>query len=148
MFFSLYIDGAHTTESLQLCAEWFNEQTANEKCRRFLLFNVTGNRDADQMLRVLTNGTKFDCVVFAPIVTQEGSIPNKNHIEVCAVHAARYNKISNNGRSCSMVYPSIMSALDSLSRLCDGLEMPIQVLVTGSLYMVGAVYKSIELTDK
>lgn len=147
-FFSLFIDGAHTIDSLRHCVKWFNEQTVKPKCRRFLLFNITGNRDADEMLRVLTNDIKFDCAVFTPIVTQEYDLPNKEYIDLCAVHAMRWRKLTKNVRSCSMVYPSIMSALNSISHLCDGLELPIQVLVTGSLYMVGAVYKSIGLPNK
>ena len=53
---SLYIDGAHTVESLMNCATWFKEETFKEKINdesfreqvdgkrfyRVLLFNLTG----------------------------------------------------------------------------------------------------------
>ena len=50
---SLYLDGAHTVDSIQNCASWFKEEAFKEKVyeegandkdfKRVLLFNLTGN---------------------------------------------------------------------------------------------------------
>lgn len=67
-----YLDGAHTTESLQLCADWYNVETSKEakslsenRFVRVLLFNMTGDRKPESLLRCLLS-CNFDCAIFCP----------------------------------------------------------------------------------
>ena len=76
---SLYIDGAHTVESLMNCATWFKEETFKEKINdesfreqvdgkrfyRVLLFNLTGIWNAkiafsSVIIRKLVSVCNFD----------------------------------------------------------------------------------------
>ncbi|CAL8105915.1 unnamed protein product [Calicophoron daubneyi] len=66
---TFFIDGAHTLESLQKTAEWFQYETSKEDSRpsaRVLLFSLLGSRNPDTMLRLLRTviSPVFDLVVF------------------------------------------------------------------------------------
>ncbi|KAJ1564957.1 hypothetical protein HK405_013538 [Cladochytrium tenue] len=64
------LDGAHTSESLQVCAEWFRDVCAEPTDRppkNALFFNCTGGRDPRELLRhlaTLSAPAKFDRVYF------------------------------------------------------------------------------------
>ncbi|XP_051537101.1 folylpolyglutamate synthase, mitochondrial-like isoform X2 [Myxocyprinus asiaticus] len=70
-----FLDGAHTTRSMQACVRWFNEvATQHEKNAggpvvRVLLFNATGERDCAAMLKLLAP-CHFDFAVFCPNITE------------------------------------------------------------------------------
>jgi len=84
---SLYVDGAHTLESLNNCATWFKEESAKEKInyesfdqnsvgkqfRRVLLFNLTGERDPAPLLEQLIDAN-FDLAIFCPNTTTTKSL--------------------------------------------------------------------------
>ncbi|XP_077546439.1 folylpolyglutamate synthase, mitochondrial-like isoform X1 [Haemaphysalis longicornis] len=70
---TLYLDGAHTEESLQCCIRWWREASAAEqhslgaevKVRRMLLFNCRGDRRPEVLLSLLA-GEPFDVALFSP----------------------------------------------------------------------------------
>ncbi|KAH0615573.1 hypothetical protein JD844_005014 [Phrynosoma platyrhinos] len=70
-----YIDGAHTTSSIQACVRWFRQAALNEEKPvdgsevRVLLFNVTGDRDTAALLKLLLP-CQFDYAVFCPNYTE------------------------------------------------------------------------------
>ncbi|XP_062310909.1 folylpolyglutamate synthase, mitochondrial-like isoform X2 [Osmerus eperlanus] len=70
-----YLDGAHTSGSMQACVQWFRDETALEErghrgpVIRVLLFNATGERDCAAMLKLLVP-CQFDYVVFCPNITE------------------------------------------------------------------------------
>ncbi|NXL89499.1 FOLC protein, partial [Alectura lathami] len=70
-----YIDGAHTTSSVQACVRWFHQAALNEhKAQdgsevRVLLFNATGDRDTAALLKLLLP-CHFDYAVFCPNFTE------------------------------------------------------------------------------
>ncbi|KAI5623715.1 folylpolyglutamate synthase, mitochondrial, partial [Silurus asotus] len=70
-----FLDGAHTTRSMQACVNWFSEAaTQHEKdvmgsVVRVLLFNATGERDCGAMLKLLVE-CHFDFAVFCPNITE------------------------------------------------------------------------------
>ncbi len=90
----LYLDGAHTEESVEACAHWFagvcstagdgHEQHVEE--RRVLVFNCNQNRSAAKLLAKLTTitaanrsggqlpaqGAPFDAAIFSTFVTRPG----------------------------------------------------------------------------
>ncbi|KAI9285959.1 Mur ligase [Umbelopsis sp. AD052] len=69
-----YLDGAHTAESLQVCAEWFKD-TVKEKTdstKRVLVFNCTHGRDGLRLLdsiAAIHKVVQFDHAVFSTNVT-------------------------------------------------------------------------------
>lgn len=113
-----------------------------------MIFNVTGNRDVNQMLRVVVNGISLARPVFVPIVAQNALEHNekiRKEMDMCAAHAALWKDVSselNNEKRDPLIYSSVESALNSLSESSEHTHQ-LHVLVTGSLYLVGAVYEFI-----
>ncbi|KAK7131532.1 hypothetical protein R3I94_016603 [Phoxinus phoxinus] len=70
-----FLDGAHTTRSMQACVRWFNEIATHHESNaggsvvRVLLFNASGERDCAAMLKLLTP-CHFDFAVFCPNITE------------------------------------------------------------------------------
>uniref|UniRef100_A0AAR2JVP0 Folylpolyglutamate synthase n=1 Tax=Pygocentrus nattereri TaxID=42514 RepID=A0AAR2JVP0_PYGNA len=70
-----FLDGAHTTRSMQACVRWFSEAAAQHETNttgslvRVLLFNATGERDCAAMLKLLVP-CHFDFAVFCPNITE------------------------------------------------------------------------------
>ncbi|XP_071881525.1 folylpolyglutamate synthase, mitochondrial isoform X3 [Anas platyrhynchos] len=70
-----YLDGAHTTSSVQACVRWFRQAAlSHDKPQdgsevRVLLFNATGDRDTAALLKLLLP-CHFDYAVFCPNFTE------------------------------------------------------------------------------
>ncbi|NWU81434.1 FOLC protein, partial [Onychorhynchus coronatus] len=70
-----YLDGAHTTSSIQACVRWFRQAALNQDKLhdgsevRVLLFNATGDRDTAALLKLLLP-CHFDYAVFCPNFTE------------------------------------------------------------------------------
>ncbi|XP_066502414.1 folylpolyglutamate synthase, mitochondrial isoform X2 [Hoplias malabaricus] len=70
-----FLDGAHTTRSMQACVSWFSEAARQRESKttgsvvRVLLFNATGERDCAAMLKLLVP-YHFDFAVFCPNITE------------------------------------------------------------------------------
>lgn len=63
----LFIDGAHTIESLALCLKWFqNEIHKCRRCSNYVIFNVTGDRNALKMMQMIRGTIDLDRVLFVP----------------------------------------------------------------------------------
>lgn len=72
----LYIDGAHTIDSLCLCVDWFVSSTKSKLQKKLLLFNVTGVRDVNSFLDLVNSKAQFDEALFTtniPSLDFEGS---------------------------------------------------------------------------
>ncbi|XP_061208881.1 folylpolyglutamate synthase, mitochondrial isoform X1 [Neopsephotus bourkii] len=74
-----YLDGAHTTSSIQACVRWFRQAALGQDKPhdgsevRVLLFNATGDRDTAALLKLLLP-CRFDYAVFCPNFTQVTSV--------------------------------------------------------------------------
>ncbi|KAM9206790.1 folylpolyglutamate synthase, mitochondrial isoform 1-T1 [Dugong dugon] len=76
-----YLDGAHTTSSVQACVRWFRQvlqrrerlSSGPEVC--VLLFNATGDRDRVALLKLL-QPCQFDYAVFCPNLTEVSPTDN------------------------------------------------------------------------
>lgn len=64
--FSFYLDGAHTVDSLEKCAQWFQTCiSSSPRTYKTLIFNATGDRNSEELLQTLST-VNFDYVIFAP----------------------------------------------------------------------------------
>ncbi|XP_067398219.1 folylpolyglutamate synthase, mitochondrial [Emydura macquarii macquarii] len=76
-----YIDGAHTTSSVQACVRWFRQAALHQEKPvdgsevRVLLFNATGDRDTAALLKLLLP-CQFDYAVFCPNFTEVSVVGN------------------------------------------------------------------------
>ncbi|KAK7487412.1 hypothetical protein BaRGS_00021374 [Batillaria attramentaria] len=178
-----YLDGAHTPDSIEACAQWFKEAAEREADQlghknsggvcRSLVFNVTGGRDASTLLDKFKD-CGFQRAAFCPNTwqdptgRQDAELPKidetvlrnraawENLQSVCTpddVTARQHKGDAAPENPCvSQAFPCVMSALawaawdrdEKISAVMVGngnteTGQHVQVLVTGSLYLVGAV---------
>ncbi|XP_044728349.1 folylpolyglutamate synthase, mitochondrial-like isoform X2 [Chrysoperla carnea] len=143
-----FLDGAHTIESLAKCIEWFTKQIGVSDNENILIFNVTGDRDSQQLLKLLNN-VNFKNVIFVPnnAYAQDDNhldqvnynSPTNLQLKRCEDHKKIWENINKN-KSIVNVYPSVSHALEMLKLH----EKKPNVLVTGSLHLIGAVLKLID----
>nr|KAG5699965.1 hypothetical protein BaRGS_001784 [Batillaria attramentaria] len=121
-----YLDGAHTPDSIEACAQWFKEAAEREADQlghknsggvcRSLVFNVTGGRDASTLLDKFKD-CGFQRAAFCPNTWQDPT-----------------------GRQAWAAWDrdeKISAVMVGNGNTETGQH--VQVLVTGSLYLVGAV---------
>lgn len=67
-----YLDGAHTKNSMLITSTWFSSKIENveKKMMNMLLFNVTGDRDSEQILQSL-HSIPFDFICFTTNINND-----------------------------------------------------------------------------
>ncbi|KAJ8654726.1 hypothetical protein O0I10_009617 [Lichtheimia ornata] len=150
-----YLDGAHTAESLRVCADWFKdvvqEENNQKDMSRVLVFNCTNGRDGphllDEIIRVHPN-VQFDHVVFTTNMTfRKGYTADSNNKTVSQEDAVAMQKTLAEAWKERMdtfepervhVVPSIEDAMEWIVDYSQKEPSKhVQVLTTGSLIMVG-----------
>lgn len=149
-----YLDGAHTVESLEVCADWFkdtmNKVTA-EKPIRVLVFNCTHGRDSGKLLQVISkiqSQVQFDHVIFTTNITfKDGyTTDNTNKTvsmeEVASVQqvlaSSWKEQVPDFSQENIHVVDTIEDAVDfTVDLSAKNTQAQVQVLTTGSLIMVG-----------
>uniref|UniRef100_A0A2S2NRM7 tetrahydrofolate synthase n=1 Tax=Schizaphis graminum TaxID=13262 RepID=A0A2S2NRM7_SCHGA len=149
---SYFLDGAHTIESIQLCSKWYQNICSNSKSqlnkKNILIFNVTALRDYSTFLKILLSENKIDLVLLCPIVTlinnrRPDTVDINFNYEEQLVKC--YN-MKNSIDTCDVeVFNSIKETIEHV-KLCSSSEKNInfQVLVTGSLKLVGGVLEVLQ----
>ncbi|OQV17340.1 Folylpolyglutamate synthase, mitochondrial [Hypsibius exemplaris] len=157
-----YLDGAHTKESVRHCADWYQKTRSKEpSVRRILLFNSTADRKPEDLLRPLVE-CSFDYALFCPniigkTVTATSDVANltvnaDQQLERCNVQEKIWRDLADStgaegGRDCStLCFASVTNAfrwIDEMERQ-NGVE--VEVLVTGSLHLVGAMLTLLDPT--
>ncbi|CAD6241180.1 GSCOCG00009202001-RA-CDS [Cotesia congregata] len=146
-----YLDGAHTPESIKCCAEWFLKFREPME-PSVLIFNSTGNRDSWNHLEILRN-IGFSLAIFVPNFAGFASNEQENRLlpvneqtKRCKIHYDLW-VAQNNSSACAESVP----ARNNYSACAETFpEQRAQVLVTGSLHLVGAALAILdpELTMK
>jgi len=161
----LFIDGAHTIESLKVCLDWFKSKTHKSSNRKYLLFNVTGDRDAEKILQIIENYGIFDCAMFSPNVASvvvgmnndSYNVLQQNNSEKFSSYATCWTNLVDHrllkskndesrfsrNNSVAQVFNSVTEVLSFLDNKCATNREEIDVLVTGSLHLVGATLSAL-----
>ncbi|XP_037437467.1 folylpolyglutamate synthase-like [Triticum dicoccoides] len=165
-----YLDGAHSPESMEICAKWFSHATKEQsqtcsKSRKILLFNCMSVRDPMRLLPHLVdtatqNGVHFDLALFVPNQSQHNKLGSKAsapagpeqidlswQLSLQAVwekllHDDNKGSNSTDSGKTSLVFESLPLAIEWLRK--NAVEDPstsYQVLVTGSLHLIGGVLR-------
>ncbi|KAJ0180891.1 hypothetical protein K1T71_002976 [Dendrolimus kikuchii] len=141
-----YLDGAHTKESMEICAQWFEDK--NKLQEKILIFSATGDRNAEILLKPLSRLTfKTACFVI-PTAYKETSQNNDNFSlveqEELMDRCRKYSDIWRGLQSGTeiRVFDCVSEALISIKRAYSGKKPA--VLVTGSLHLVGAALSIID----
>ncbi|KXS20063.1 FolC bifunctional protein [Gonapodya prolifera JEL478] len=147
-----YLDGAHTVESLDVCADWYLSQNLNSKSEQHILvFNCTGQRKAGVIMAPLVrlNGRiNFRTILFTTNVPFNDPEGSKDNIRVgAALDTSHQSALASTWSSMcekegiptgqTIISPSVEAAFSIISDLKRGKE-PTNVLVTGSLHLVGS----------
>ncbi|ORZ36561.1 Mur ligase [Catenaria anguillulae PL171] len=145
---TFFADGAHTVESLRACAHWFTstikpaggQQKQQQQQQQHLIFNLTHARDPRAMLRPLA-GYSWASVTFTsnePGIggSRGGDTANYNEHkddELKAQRAMRDAWVDMTGMHAEKVHV-VRTVSEAVEGVAEG-----NVLVTGSLYLVGAL---------
>jgi folylpolyglutamate synthase len=144
---SYYLDGAHTLESIIICANWFKDITKCSKKKKALMFNVTGDRNAEALLRQL-HRCNFNVVLF--VTNSSGKSTKSDNtisifksldelMEKCEQHKQLWSKLESSDDDSTKteickVFPTAVSAIEFLTNQ-DNFDL----LVTGSIHLIGSV---------
>ncbi|KAK9468676.1 Mur ligase [Lipomyces arxii] len=146
------IDGAHTDDSIAVATEWYRSK-AREGTKKVLVFNQQ-SRDAkalvDKLHSILGTDAKFDEAVFCTNVTYRNGAYNPElasmNTSEQAVHDLVVQKqlaeewIKLETASKAQVMPTIEDTVEHIRSLGQ-----VQVLVTGSLHLVGGLLVILDL---
>lgn len=137
-----FLDGAHTIESMNCCISWFID-TSSTKGRRLLIFNTSGTRDPTHLLLLLKQ-LNFHKAYFVPNYAGIKNLDDDvNHISPdeqrakCEINAKLWGGNSVTARDILQVFQYIKDETKSVDGYENG-EVN-QILVTGSLHLIGAV---------
>ncbi|XP_046831742.1 folylpolyglutamate synthase, mitochondrial-like isoform X1 [Vespa crabro] len=146
--FDFYLDGAHTLESMDCCISWFNNQIEDSYGNRYLIFNMTGKRDASSFMDRLKT-IKFHKIYFVPNITGISDIDDLTTDEIIdeqKMQCKKYCKMwgEQSPHVVKIVANNIMEVFNDIRMehvhndetiICKDKS---QVLITGSLHLVGA----------
>ncbi|KAJ1651736.1 Folylpolyglutamate synthetase [Dispira simplex] len=145
-----FMDGAHTLESMVACGKWY--QSCHKAEADFvLLFNCSQGRHGEMLLRALADlilpSVGRSCTaVFCPNLGQRpDSINHTVAIQPDLTNQRRAAEVwrelcENHDRTCeTKVLPTIDAAIACIQSSVDAKSDPTDVLVTGSLHLVGGV---------
>lgn len=145
-----FLDGAHTTESMSNCSKWFIEESQKlltfNKLVRVLIFNCTGDRQTENLLKALE--VKFDIAIFCPNRAQKAkdvasdqsnfTVTPEKESEVCARNAKIWSKFNEKA-----IIAKLSCISDAIAFINEKTQkeksIPVHVLVTGSVHLVGGV---------
>ncbi|CAG8453763.1 1019_t:CDS:10 [Paraglomus brasilianum] len=164
-----FLDGAHTAESIKACAKWFSDVTsqhaeANESTtERILLFSCTKDRIGQPLLEelgLIHQKNRFDHAVFCtniPSLTNNYKIDlHHNTVEDDPTLSLQHTlaetwkglviKPKNAGHTCDThVLPTIEHAINWITEYSKKTDASLQVLVTGSLHLIGGFMAILEI---
>lgn len=161
---TFYLDGAHTKDSMSICANWFSKQLHKvgddkSECINVLIFNVTGDRDSELIMKQL-HSIRFDYVCFTTNILNNDAYNEKcenftgilstAQFDRCINHKDIWINLLNSSRTSNttqivMCHPTIQNAIDFMLSIRDNNRLNrINVLFTGSLHLVGGALKLIQ----
>ena len=149
----LYLDGAHTNESLACAMQWFIGECANQRRKNVLVFGCLAPREPEQLIQGLVRGAGgssqlarlFDVVIAT--TTDEAESGDGELMMQARIQAAwlRHVSCSENRELCSSV--SMAEVLERATRFAHAQDDPklggVNVFVTGSLHLVGNLLRHI-----
>ncbi|KAH8420608.1 hypothetical protein KR009_012106, partial [Drosophila setifemur] len=153
----LHLDGAHTLESMEVCTDWFAKSIAQSDNPKILIFNRTGMSGFGPMLELLDRTCRFDLACFVPnLATSNPNAPSQVMVRFSAeMQLKRAKEISMEwSRICEsrqqedrgQVYDTLSEAFNDIRRRFPA--KCVDVLVTGSIHLLGAAISALDLIDR
>ncbi|XP_058054678.1 folylpolyglutamate synthase, mitochondrial-like isoform X2 [Anopheles bellator] len=152
---TIFLDGAHTPDSIAVCARWFKTKSANEH-KRLLVFNSTGDRDALSLLSTLARTIAFDAAFFTPNLaftasstifdTVNHNFPLELQIQRCEKYHAHW--INHLKQTAGFVHNSVKSIFDYIDNNYPARDESCDILITGSIHLLGATLIALRMEDR
>ena len=141
----LRIDGAHTDQSIRAARDWFLSVAPEPSACHLLFQCLNRGGDSATIMKPLAEKTgAFAGAHFAPLLSSKGSIYASSEVAPEALAWVAEQKSVWEGvaqGTPAAQYGTLTEAVEALMRLAEGIDKGIDVLVTGSLYLVGDVLK-------
>ncbi|XP_075232606.1 folylpolyglutamate synthase, mitochondrial-like isoform X1 [Lycorma delicatula] len=147
--FRYYIDGAHTIESMNECSNWFNGQVKGSNATRILLFNVTSYRDTVSLMKPLIS-CHFDVAIFCCTIPSPGlsassdqailKTSEEHQLQKCLENEKLWIKLSHENCEVKEKITKTFKHVQDSVEFIKNLSGNNHILVTGSLYLVGALF--------
>ncbi|XP_060527123.1 folylpolyglutamate synthase, mitochondrial [Cylas formicarius] len=143
-----YLDGAHTTQSVEVCAQWFVSNVSKSNSNnRVLVFNVTGERKPDDLMKLLLK-CGFATALFIPNVGDDNDnddnkdeiLTVKRQLEKSEINRSIW--LGLDGSADARAFPSFAKAIAHL----NSQNKEFDVLVTGSIHLIGAAMSLLDPT--
>ncbi len=138
---ALFLDGAHTGESIRLAVEWFDRSAtrvekrtaalAPRRRRRVLFCNFKPNKQVHEMLGVLKGHASWDAVVLVGFAARATKQPDTSW-------QMKLQQLWNDTLPPSSAPVTIAATFAEAMASVEQSGEPTHVLVTGSLYLTGA----------
>ncbi|XP_033184820.1 folylpolyglutamate synthase 1 isoform X1 [Bombus vancouverensis nearcticus] len=135
-----FLDGAHTIDSIECCISWFNDTSSGSKGKKVLIFNTSGTRDPIQLLIPLRS-LHFYKAYFVPNLVGIKSLDNEMNSSSTDEQKIKCEINSKIWGMNSVVANNVLEVLEDIKKNlvqknnCERY----QILVTGSLHLIGAV---------
>jgi len=172
-----FIDGAHTPESIEQCLIWFEEQTRQENTKHILCFNCKSSKQYDVLITLVANFSrkkKFDHVIFVASKIRQTedqsnviAWPPSTSTSTTTVTSASTTIRSTDQEKYKNywlqkedelqlpktnvnIFEYIDDCMEFLARTSnsDRTSEHYNVLITGSLYLVGGFLQRVEQLEK
>ena len=138
-----FLDGAHTIESMECCIAWFIDESIKGNGKKILVFNTSGTRNSSKLLMPLKS-LRFFKAYFVP---NFAGIEDVDDATNCRLMEEQRLKCKNNcdeWGSGAIFADSVFEVLqkvkeDSEAEMKYNNNEKYQILVTGSLHLVGAI---------
>lgn len=130
-----FLDGAHTVESVVNCVSWFKR--VSRSTSKFLIFNTTGDRNSLELLKLLKS-LNFGKAYFVPNCAGV-TVENLTSYALIDQQKTRCEKHCELWGEGSVLKNTITEVLLDVQNCSSASDDKIEVLVTGSLHLVGAV---------
>lgn len=165
-FITYFMDGAHTKESIKLATEWFVDESNlhSNNSIRVLMVYITGYRDSDDLLKTLSQiyaqkseKETFDYIIFSPNLRKQQhsscdllklSIDvDKEQAKASSFKSIWLDLVPNQNANSVVSTGFIEDAINYIrNSISPETNLPIHVLVTGSLLLVGSTLSFIKPT--
>ncbi|CAL7947848.1 unnamed protein product [Xylocopa violacea] len=140
---NFFLDGAHTIESMECCISWFIDASSRSKGNKILIFNTSGIRDSTKLLLPLKS-LQFDKAYFVPNFAGIKSLDDEANCISMDQQKTNCEMNSKIWGTNSIVANSVLQVLQDIKNTSHqknnhNSSENNQILVTGSLHLVGAV---------
>lgn len=138
--FKVFLDGAHTAESMLGCYRWMASQNISNLS---IIFNITGKRDERPLLDLLAKLNPA-CIYLSPNIPNHvtsdktRSRPDQeNRVNPLFLQTARLNEIKSTMDSMGIKSVVCVSVTDVFERE----NLTENILITGSIHLLGAFFQ-------